>query len=76
VPGKLPNSLGEVTDDGVFVFTRPDGRRVPENGAECFRGNISRVEREEYVGFEETLCLHMLKRETGLAITPETNRCR
>jgi len=34
------------TDDGVFVFTRPDGRRVAENGAECFRGNISLAQPE------------------------------
>jgi hypothetical protein len=32
----------KTTDDGVFVFTRPDGRRVEENGTQCFRGNISR----------------------------------
>ena len=30
-----------VTDDGLFIFSRPDGRRVRENGVHCFRGNIS-----------------------------------
>src|SRR5687768_7010967 len=52
------------TDDGLFVFTRPDGRRVPDNGEQCFRGNNSTD------GFEETL------REKGLAITAETARCQ
>jgi hypothetical protein len=60
------------TDDGVLVFTRPDGRRVEENGTQSFRGNISRT---RYSGFEETLRLHMLNREAGLAITAETSRC-
>jgi hypothetical protein len=60
------------TDDGVFVFTRPDGRRLEENGTQSFRGNISRT---RYSGFEETLRLHMLNREAGLAITAETSRC-
>ena len=31
------------TDDGLFVFTRPNGRRVEENGANCFRGNILKI---------------------------------
>ena len=64
------------TDDGVFVFTRPDGRHVEENGAQCFSGNISRPEAEEHRGFEETLRLHVLNREAGLTITPETSRCQ
>ena len=40
-----------VTDDGVFVFTRPDGRRIPESGsarrvgdAEGFRGTAAAEE--------------------------------
>jgi hypothetical protein len=61
------------TDDGVFVFTRPDGRRLEENGARCFRGNISHA---RDTGFEETLRLHMLNREAGLAINAETSRCQ
>jgi hypothetical protein len=64
------------TDDGVFVFTRPGGRRVEENGAQCFSGNISRPKPEPYPGFEETLRLHLLNREAGLTITPQTSRCQ
>jgi hypothetical protein len=66
----------KTTDDGVFVFTRPDGRRVPENGDRCFRGNISRRAPEPDAGFEETLRLYMLTREAGLAITPKTAQCQ
>jgi hypothetical protein len=66
----------KATDDGVFVFTRPDGRRVEENGAQCFRGNISRPKPAPYPGFEETLRLYLLNREAGVAITPETSRCQ
>jgi hypothetical protein len=65
-----------VTDDGLFVFTRPDGRRVEENGAQCFRGSNSRPQRAWDLGFEETLRLYMLNREAGVAITPETSRCQ
>jgi hypothetical protein len=50
------------TDGGSFVFTRPDGRRVPANGARCFRGNIPGVA--------------SLNRDVGLTITPETSRSR
>jgi hypothetical protein len=63
------------TDDGLFVFTRPDGRRVEESG-KCFRGNISRPRPAPDLGFEETLRLHMLNREAGVAITPDTGRCQ
>jgi hypothetical protein len=62
------------TDDGLFVFTRPDGRRVEESGAKCFRGNIA--PRAADLGFEETLRLYMLNREAGLAIKPETGACQ
>ncbi len=65
-----------VTDDGVLVFSRPDGGRVEENGARCFRGNNSRPKAAPYPGFEETLRLHLLNREAGLAITAETGRCQ
>jgi hypothetical protein len=64
------------TDDGVFVFTRPDGRRVEENGAIRFRGNISRSQPAAYPGCEETLRLHMLNRDAGLKITADTSRCQ
>jgi hypothetical protein len=63
------------TDHGLFVFTRPDGRRVEESG-KCFRGNISPSRPVPDLGFEETLRLHMLHREAGLAITAETGRCQ
>jgi len=65
-----------VTDDGLFVFTRPDGRRVEENGAQCFRGNNSRAKPEPYLGFEETLRLYLLNREDGVTITADTSRCQ
>jgi hypothetical protein len=63
------------TNDGLFIFTRPDGRRVPENGEICFRGNNS-PPAPAYPGFEETLRIYMLNREKGLAITAETGRCQ
>src|SRR5712671_3235420 len=55
-----------VTDDGVFVFTRPDGARVAENGEQCFRGSV--LVREPDATFEETLRIHVLNLEAGLAI--------
>ncbi len=61
------------TDDGVFVFTRPDGRRVEENGANCFRGNIV-PPRSAYRGFEDSLRDYLSKHAPGLAITRETAR--
>jgi hypothetical protein len=64
------------TDDGLFIFTRPDGRRVQENGERCFRGNISRERPAPYPGFEETLRLHILNRDAGVTITAETGRCQ
>jgi hypothetical protein len=59
-----------VTDDGVFVFTRPDGRRIPEYGAapargaaapECSRGSIGS---------------YVLKQNPELSIDADTARCR
>jgi hypothetical protein len=64
-----------ITDDGLFVFTRPDGRRVEANGAQCFRGNISQPS-QAYPGFDETLRLYLLNREAKLKITAETGRCQ
>jgi hypothetical protein len=64
------------TDDGLFVFTRPDGRCVEENGAQCFRGNIAWPEPPEDASFEETLRLYVLNRDASLEITPTTSRCR
>jgi hypothetical protein len=51
-----------VTDDGLFVFTRPDDRCVPENGTRSFSGNISG--------------LYARNTEAEVAITAETSRCR
>jgi len=65
------------TDDGVFVFTRPDGRRIAERG-ECFRGNISSESprRARDASFEETLELYRLNLEQGLTIDKTTSRTR
>jgi hypothetical protein len=62
------------TDDGVFVFTRPDGARVAENGERCFRGSVAA--REPGASFEETLRIHRLNLEAGLHIDAKTSRCR
>ena len=64
-----------VTDDGVFVFTRPDGARVAENGERCFRGSVVAA-REPDASFEETLRIHVLNLEAGFAIDAKTSRCR
>jgi hypothetical protein len=61
--------------DGVFVFTRPDGTRVQENGVKCFRGNILPPLAASNHGFEDCLRSYLTKHEPGLAITPETSRC-
>ncbi len=63
------------TDDGLFVFTRPDGRRVEENGAHCSRGNILPMVPSTYRGFEDSLQDYLRKHEPDLAITSETSRC-
>lgn len=63
------------TDDGVLVFTRPDGRRVEDNGAKCFSGNISPSTPAPTPGFGEAPSLYLLNRDAGLAITRETARC-
>jgi hypothetical protein len=62
------------TDDGLLVFTRPGGKRVEDNGAQCFRGNISQPAGN--VGFEDSLRDYLRKREPGLSITAETSRCQ
>ena len=56
-----------VTDDDVFVFTRPDGSRIADAGSErneCFRGNNSQR------------VLESLNHSAGLAIDALTSRCR
>jgi hypothetical protein len=55
--------MGSSTD-GVFVFTRPDGRRIAECGR-CFSGNIGS-------GAE----LFGLNASEGLAIDAATSRSR
>jgi len=55
------------TDDGVFVFTRPDGTRIADAG-KSFRGNISSE--------EPTPQIYALNREAGLRIDADTGRCR
>jgi hypothetical protein len=60
----------KVTHDGLFVFTRPDGRRVAENGAKCFSGNKSAR------SLQAVPSLYLLNRDAGLAITRETARCQ
>ena len=66
------------TDDGLFVFTRPDGRRVEPNGARCFRGNIAkRSDPPPSDGeFEDSLRGYLRKHEPDLSITTETSRCQ
>ena len=64
------------TDDGLFVFTRPDGKRVEENGVKCFRGNILPPLHSTYRGFEESLRDYMKTYDPGLSITAETSRCQ
>jgi hypothetical protein len=64
------------TDDGLFIFTRPNGTRIEENGAKCFRGNISGPVPSAYRGFEQSLLDYLRKHDPGLTITPETSRCQ
>jgi hypothetical protein len=64
------------TDDGLLIFTRPDGRRVERNGAQCFSGNISASGDSTDRSFESSLRDYLMKHEPGLSITPETSRCQ
>jgi hypothetical protein len=79
------------TDDGVFVFTRPDGRRIPEcgpafgpvPGAGSFRGNFAEPEprpdgddRPGADAFEQALRFHLRRRDPSLEIDAQTSRCR
>jgi hypothetical protein len=63
------------TDDGLFIFTRPNGTRLEENGAKCFRGNIL-PPLPPNSSFEDCLQDYLKKHEPRLAITPETSRCQ
>jgi hypothetical protein len=64
------------TDDGLFIFTRPDGTRVEENGAKCFRGNILPPRPMANGNFEACLEAYLKKQAPGLSITPKTSRCQ
>src|SRR5262245_13068432 len=64
------------TDDGLFVLTKPDGTRVPENGAKCFRGNNWTPLPAPYPGFEASLRDCLKAHDPDLSITPETSRCQ
>ena len=59
----------------MFVFTRPDGARVAETGEQCFRGSVVAAWAPD-ASFEETLRIHVLNIEAGLAIDARTSRCR
>ena len=50
-------------------------RRVEQNGAQCFRGNIL-PRRPSDGGFEDSLRDYLTKHEPGLSITAETSRCQ
>ena len=65
-----------VTDDGLFVFTRPDGRRVESNGSSCFRGNSLPPITSNYRGFEDSLRDYLSKHGQKLSITAETASCK
>ncbi len=80
------------TDDGVFVFTRPDGQRIADCGArpaglaasvndseECFRGNISLrppTGDAALAEFEETLRFVIERMNPGSSIDADTSRCQ
>ena len=78
------------TDDGVFVFTRPDGRRIPECGRNpCtasepgrFSGSASapggRVPDGtlQMTSFEDALRFQMERLNAGVAIDAHTSRCK
>jgi hypothetical protein len=64
------------TDDGLFIFTRPDGTRIPENGTKCFRGNNWTPLPAPDRGFESSLRDYLKTHDPSLSITAETSRCQ
>ena len=78
------------TDDGVFVFTRPDGRRIPECGrnpctssdAGRFSGSASAAEPRvpddtlQITSFEDALRFQMERLNPGVPIDAYTSRCK
>jgi HNH endonuclease len=78
-----------VTDDGLFTFTRPDGRRIRE----CGRNPCTASERERFSGsaspeqrtpggtlrmpsFEDALRFQIERLNTGIPINAQTSRCK
>ncbi|HET8699673.1 MAG TPA: HNH endonuclease signature motif containing protein, partial [Gammaproteobacteria bacterium] len=55
------------TDDGLFVFTRPDGGRIPDAGRR-FRGNVASDDTAPGI------CVQ--NRDAGLSIDAKTGRCK
>jgi hypothetical protein len=80
----------KTTDDGLFVFTRPDGRRIPECGRnpctasdrELFSGSALAPEqrvtssRLDVSSFEDALRFQMERLNPGVAIDAQTSRCQ
>ena len=78
------------TDDGVFVFTRPDGQRIPEcapspavhpaDGRKFPRKLRGREHRPygdaDLDAFEDALRSHMQKLDPNLRIDAQTSRCK
>jgi len=78
------------TDDGLFVFTRPDGRRIPECGCNpCttsepgrFSGSALRSESRvpdgtlRMTSFEDSLRFHMERLNPGVTVDAQTSRCK
>jgi len=56
-----------VTDDGVLVFTRPDGSRISDAGT---------APRERFRGNDSGRALETLNLSAGLTIDARTSRCR
>jgi hypothetical protein len=80
----------KTTDDGVFVFTRPDGRHIPECGRnpctvlwkERFSGSASVPEHRapdgtlQMTSFEDALRFQMERLNPGVTIDAQTSRCK
>ncbi len=78
------------TDDGLFVFTRPDGRRIPGYGrnpytapdAGRFSGSASLADERAPAGtlqmtsFEDALRFHGERLNPGVPIDAQTSRCK
>jgi hypothetical protein len=78
------------TDDGLFVFTRPDGRRIPECGRnpctaserERFSGSASHPEERvpdgtlQMTSFEDALRFQMERLNPDVPIDAQTSRCK